>query len=122
MLVIEDETAVREALVALLEQHGHVATGVADGDAGLAVVQREAPDVVVTDLALPAGSGLDLAAAVKRIRPGTPVILVTAWPGRLDAAAVAERGVDRVIEKPVGGAQLFGALDAVLGRPREAPA
>ncbi|MBI4013042.1 MAG: response regulator [Candidatus Rokubacteria bacterium] len=122
VLVIEDETAVREALVALLEQHGHVATGVADGDAGLAVVQREAPDVVVTDLALPAGSGLDLAAAVKRIRPGTPVILVTAWPGRLDAAAVAERGVDRVIEKPVGGAQLFGALDAVLGRPREAPA
>lgn len=122
VLVIEDQTAVREALVALLEQHGHVALGVADADAGLAVVQREVPDVVITDLALPATSGVDVARAVKRIRPGTPVILVTAWPGRLDAAAVRESGVDRVIEKPVGGAQLLAALAAVLARRREARA
>jgi CheY-like chemotaxis protein/anti-sigma regulatory factor (Ser/Thr protein kinase) len=114
VLVIEDEAAVREALVEVLAQRGHVVLAAGGGEEGLALVQREAVDVVITDLALAERSGLDVARAVKRLRPGTPVILLTAWPGRLDAGVVQASGVERVLEKPAGAAQVLEALDAVL--------
>jgi CheY-like chemotaxis protein len=122
VLVIEADRAVRDALVAVLEQQGHVALGAPDGDTGLAIVRREALDAVVTDWALPTLSGIDVARATKRIQPGSAVILVTAWPGRLDPAAVRESGIDRVVEKPVGAARLAEALDAALARSRQSRA
>jgi CheY-like chemotaxis protein len=122
VLVIEDDAAIREALVELLRGRGHTALAAADGPAGLAVVEREAVDVVFTDLAVAQVSGFDVARAVKRLRPGTPVVLVTGWPGRLDPAEVAASGIDRVIEKPVGGTEVLAALDAALaGRRAPAP-
>jgi DNA-binding response OmpR family regulator len=120
VLVVEDEAHVRDGLVTLLAQHGHVALAAADGREGLTVVQREPVDVVFVDLSGPAPSALDLARAVKRIRPGTPVILVTAWPGQLDAAALRESGVDRVIEKPLRAQTALAALDIALGVRRAA--
>jgi signal transduction histidine kinase len=122
VLVVEDEAAVRDALVAILAQHGHVALGVADAEAAFATLRREPVDAVVTDLALPGHSGLELAQAAKRIQPGTAVILVSARPGRLEPDALRQSGVDRVLEKPVGGPQLADALSAVLGHRREMPA
>jgi CheY-like chemotaxis protein len=122
VLVIEDDAAIREALVALLRDRGYIALAAADGPAGLAVVEREPVDVVFTDLAVAQVSGFDVARAVKRLRPGTPVVLVTGWPGRLDEADVAGSGIDRVIEKPVGAAEMLAALDAALSGRRPSPA
>jgi CheY-like chemotaxis protein len=122
VLVIEDETPVREAVVGLLRQRGYLALAAADGAEGLAIVEREAVDIVFTDLAVAAVSGFDVARAVKRLRPGTPVILITGWPGRLDRAEVEASGIDRVIEKPVGAAEVFAALESALGARRGKPA
>jgi signal transduction histidine kinase len=122
VLVVEDEPAVREALVALLAQHGHVALGVADAEAAFTALRREAVDAVVTDLALSGQSGLDVARTAKRIQPATAVILISAWPGRLEPEVLREAGVDRVLDKPVGGPQLADALSALLARRRETPA
>ena len=122
MLVVEDEAAVREALVALLAQHGHVALGVADAETAFATLRREPVDAVVTDLALPGHSGLEVARAAKRIQPGTAVILVSSWPGRLEPDVLRESGVDRVLDKPVAGPELADALSAVLAHRREMPA
>ncbi len=122
VLVVEDEPAVRDGLVALLVQHGHVAVGVADAEAAFATLRREAVDAIVTDLALPGRSGLDVARVAKRIQPGTAVILVSAWPGRLEPEVLRESGVDRVLDKPVDGPQLAGALNTLLARRRETPA
>jgi len=116
VLVIEDEAPVRDALVEALTQQGHVARVAADGRAGLAVVEGEPVDAVVTDLVLPEMSGLEVAGAVKRLRPGTPVILVTAWPGQTDAACLERNGVDAVVEKPVGLSEFRSTLTLVLAR------
>lgn len=118
VLVVEDEAAVRETLVEILAQHGHVALAAADAREGFAIVQRDRLDVVFADLALHDASGLEIARAVKRIHPGTPVILITAWPGPLDPAAVEASGVERVIEKPVGAAEVIAALEAALASRR----
>jgi signal transduction histidine kinase/CheY-like chemotaxis protein len=116
VLVIEDEAPVRDALVEALTQQGHLARVAADGRAGLAVVEGEPVDAVVTDLVLPEMSGLEVAGAVKRLRPGTPVILVTAWPGQTDAACLERNGVDAVVEKPVGLSEFRSTLTLVLAR------
>jgi signal transduction histidine kinase/CheY-like chemotaxis protein len=114
VLVIEDEAVVREALVGALVQRGHAVFAAGGAEEGVALVEREAVDVVITDLALGGRSGLDVARAVKRQRPGTPVILLTAWPGGLEPAVVRASGVDRVLEKPAGATQVLEAIDAVL--------
>lgn len=122
VLVVEDEGPVREALVQVVAQLGHVALTAADAAEALDAVRREPVDVVVTDLALPSGSGLEVARRVRRLRPGTAVILVTAWPGRVDPARLEESGVDAVIEKPVGLPELRLALAAALARRGTRPA
>ena len=63
----------------------------ADGLAGLARFQGGEFDVVLTDLSLPERSGLDVARAVKRMRPGTPVVLITGWGHLLDPALLVAR-------------------------------
>jgi CheY-like chemotaxis protein len=118
VLVVEDEAAVREALVEALTRHGHVALGAADGEEALALLQREPFEAAVVDLALAGRSGLEVAQAAKRLRPGTPVIVVTAWPGRLHAAAVRASGVDHVLEKPVAAAQVLESLERLLAAGR----
>ena len=122
VVVVEDEAPVREALAEALIRHGHAALVAADGDEALALMQREPFEAAVVDLALAGRSGLEVAQAAKRLRPGTPVIVVTAWPGRLHAEAVRASGVDQVIEKPVAAAQVIEALERLLAARREARA
>jgi signal transduction histidine kinase/ActR/RegA family two-component response regulator len=116
VLVVEDETAVREALVEVVGQLGHVAMTAATQAEALVAIQSQRVDVVITDLALPGGSGLEVARSARRLPSGVPVILVTGWPGRLDPAQVEASGVAAVIEKPVGLAEVRAALAGVLER------
>jgi signal transduction histidine kinase/CheY-like chemotaxis protein len=118
VLVVDGEPAVREALAAVLGRDGHVVVQAADGPQAIAATEREPPDVVFTSLTVPGSSGLELAATVKRLRPGTPVVLLTAWPGRLDEAVVRQSGVDRVVDKPAGTAEVLAALEAALAMRR----
>jgi signal transduction histidine kinase/ActR/RegA family two-component response regulator len=116
VLVVEDETAVREALVGVVGQLGHVAMTAATPAEALVAIQSQRVDVVITDLALPGGSGLEVARSARRLHNGVPVILVTGWPGRLDPVQVEASGVAAVIEKPVGFAEVRAALAGVLER------
>src|SRR5262249_53394258 len=116
ILLVEDEAAVRDALLGALSQQGHVVHVAVDGRAALAILEREPVDAVVTDLALPGLSGLEVAREAKRLRPGVPVILVTAWPGGPDAARLASSGVDAVIDKPVGLSEFRATLAVALAR------
>jgi len=116
VLVVEDDAAVREALATALAHDVRAVLSAADGPEALEIVRREAIDVVLADLDLPALSGIEVARQVKRIQPQARVVLVTAWPGRLDDATLAEAGIDRVIDKPVGVEEVLSVLDAVLGR------
>lgn len=120
VLVVEPDAAVRETLVDVLTQQGHLAFTAAEGAEGLDLVRRESIDLVLADLTLPGMGGLELARAVKRARPGVPVLLLTGWPGDLDRDRVADSGVDGVIEKPVGLVEVRTAVAAALAQ-RAAP-
>ncbi len=100
ILVLEDEEQIRTMLVEALSQAGHTVDSAGDGLTGLARFQSGRFDVVLTDLSLPERSGLDVARAVKRMRPGTPVVLITGWGHLLDPARLRDSGVDLTLVKP----------------------
>jgi CheY-like chemotaxis protein len=98
----------------VLEQRGYVALAASGAEESLPLVQQETIDAVIADLELPGQSGVEVARAIRRIRPETPVVLVTAWPGRLDSAALAACGIEHVVEKPADAVQILDALDSAL--------
>ena len=100
VLVVEDEDEVREILTSVLRSDGHAVVACEDGDRALAALEREAFDLVITDLGMPGLSGWDVARAVKELRPGTPVAMVTGWSEQIDPAAAGSEGVDYLIAKP----------------------
>ena len=100
VLVVEDEDEVREILTSVLRSDGHAVVACEDGDRALAALEREAFDLVITDLGMPGLSGWDVARAVKELRPGTPVAMVTGWSEQIDPGAAGSEGVDYLIAKP----------------------
>jgi GAF domain-containing protein/CheY-like chemotaxis protein len=100
-LVVDDEEAVATVLGDVLEASGHRVVVVTDGADAIARVQREAFDVVFTDLAMPRVSGWDVAHAVKSSAPGVPVFLVTGFGVELSPAERRAHGVAEVFSKPL---------------------
>jgi CheY-like chemotaxis protein len=85
----------------VLEASGHQVVVLTDGAEAIARVQKEAFDVVFTDLAMPRVSGWDVAHAVKASAPGVPVFLVTGFGVELSPAERRAHGVAEVFSKPL---------------------
>jgi signal transduction histidine kinase/CheY-like chemotaxis protein len=120
VLVIDDETSVREALVDTLTDEGHSVIQAAGGKEGLARLAEGARvDVVITDLGMPDMTGWDVARAMRQQRPGLPIGLITGWAVALELSEDERLAVDFVIAKPY----TIDALRAALARVRapEAP-
>ncbi len=111
IVVADDERDTREYLQEYLAHLGHDVRPSADGRQLVELCRQVAPDLVVTDFAMPGLDGLAAAAEVNRQRP-VPVILLS---GRHDVeeAARAAAHVVRFLPKPVKNADLCSAVDAV---------
>jgi signal transduction histidine kinase/CheY-like chemotaxis protein len=114
ILVLEDEEQIRTMLVDALTGAGHRVESATDGLKGLGRFQGGQFDVVLTDLSLPECSGLDVARSVKRMRPETPVVLITGWGHLLDPERLRESGVDLMLVKPFRLERLLSVLDDAL--------
>lgn len=91
LLVVEDDAALRDALLITLEAAGHHALGAADGPAALGLIGRESFNMVISDLRMSPMDGLELLAQIRAKKPGLPVLLMTAF-GDVDKAVAAMRG------------------------------
>jgi PAS domain S-box-containing protein len=79
ILAVDDDQLVLMNTVAMLEDLGHRVHAADSGDAALKILGREAIDLVLTDFAMPAMTGIQLAAEVSALRPDTPIILATGY-------------------------------------------
>ena len=91
ILVVEDDDALRDALLITLEAAGHQVTGADGGPAALAMLAREAFSMVISDLRMDPMDGLTLLGEIRSRHPGLPVLLMTAF-GDVDKAVAAMRG------------------------------
>ena len=119
ILIVDDDRLILQALRVALEPDGHVLTTVDDGhaaiDALLAADATGAPfDIVITDLLLPNAGGYTVAATVKRIRPDTPVVLLTGQGESLQKDRL-HAYVDRILSKPPRLSELRAALKELVG-------
>jgi two-component system, LuxR family, response regulator FixJ len=98
--VVEDDDAVRDSLVRLLEASGYEARPFAEGTTFLASLKEVTPDVVILDLQLPGMTGLQIQGLLRDRLPQTPVIFLTAY-GTVPASVAAMRtGAVDFLEKP----------------------
>jgi two-component system response regulator FlrC len=91
ILVVEDDEALRDALLVTLEAAGHHATGAPGGREALDLLSREAFGMVVSDLRMAPMDGLELLAGIRARHSALPVLLMTAF-GDVDKAVAAMRG------------------------------
>ncbi|MBB5082276.1 response regulator transcription factor [Nonomuraea endophytica] len=114
--IIEDDDRVARALMTVLTQSGFDVSRIATA---AEAVQAEPADVVLVDLGLPDGDGLDVIRKL-RDRPETAVIAVTARSEEHERVRGLRAGADDYIVKPFGVPELLARIDAVLRRTRVA--
>lgn len=118
LLIVEDSATLAEALVfAFGFEDGIEPIGVAPTIArALEIVEADQPDVVLMDVRLPDGSGIDAAARVVALRPGTPVVIMTAHADHLSAFDAARAGAAGFLLKDVRIAKIVaGVRQAAAG-------
>ena len=114
VLVVDDEGDFLATYERLLRRHGFlviVATTRADG---VAAVVRERPDLVISDLRLPDGSGLDVVRAARSMPEPPSVIVVTGYPSAETRQAALAAGATTFLAKPFAAAGLLAAVRSSL--------
>src|ERR1035437_9771272 len=110
VLVVEDEPGVRASLVELIQELGYEASAVGSVADARDALTRGAPDVCITDLGLPDGSGLDVVRAAKAARPDSAVLVLTGKGSILAAVEAMRAGAHDFLLKPLKPALLASAL------------
>ncbi|MEA2295904.1 MAG: two-component system, OmpR family, response regulator RegX3 [Solirubrobacteraceae bacterium] len=117
VLVVDDESELREQIRRLFARDGHSVLAVADGRAAIDRASTGHFDVVVLDVALgPGPDGYDVCRTLRERRNVVPIIMLTALDSEADAVLGLEAGADDYVTKPFGPAELRSRVRAVLRR------
>lgn len=115
ILVVDDDSALRELLAQYLGQEGFDVAGVEDGEAMDAWLGEHEPGLVILDLMLPGEDGLTLARRL-RSRTQVPIIMLSARGDEIDRIVGLEVGADDYMPKPFNPRELLARIRAVLRR------
>jgi DNA-binding response OmpR family regulator len=115
LLLVEDDAAIRAALVRSLTERGHAVTSTASAMTALQQVHTAPPDLVLLDLGLPDLGGYEALRMLRAISK-VPVVVITARDGEAEIIRVLDAGADDYVIKPFGGGQIEARIRAVLRR------
>jgi DNA-binding response OmpR family regulator len=121
ILVVDDETTLRETLVEALESEGYRAVAAADGRAALERFRADQPDLVLLDLMLPELSGVEVCRII-RAESAVPIIMLTAKDSEVDKVVGLELGADDYVTKPFSLRELTARIRAIFRRAEAAAA
>jgi PAS domain S-box-containing protein len=118
ILFVEDEPAQRASLARSLTKLGYRVAARASGRSALSLFRKDpaAFDVLITDQTMPGLSGLDLAAAVRKVRPDIPVILCTGFSEKVNRDSVEHAGVREYLMKPFTLQEISRLIARALGK------
>jgi DNA-binding response OmpR family regulator len=121
ILVVEDETTLRETLVDALEVEGFRVVSAADGREALTRFRADRPDLILLDLMLPELSGIEVCRII-RAESGVPIVMLTAKDSELDKVVGLELGADDYVTKPFSLRELSARIRALFRRSEQAVA
>lgn len=110
ILVADDEPMVREVIQMYLAEDNHIVEVAVNGRDALEKFKAADYDIVLTDRSMPELSGDELALAVKQLKPGIPVVLLTGFGELMNAEGERPQGVDVIVSKPFNLDTLRSAL------------
>ncbi len=114
ILVVDDDAAMCEMVISMLEEAGFAATSTASAEAAIDKLRSEDFGAVLSDVRMPSKDGMELLGEVRELRPDTPVILMTAF-GSIDTAVEAmAAGAFHYITKPFKRKEVTLSLERAL--------
>ena len=115
ILLVDDDNEIVESLKLALEARGYKIMVARDGNQGLAMAEREDPDLVILDMMMPKRSGFLVLEKLRRTRPvPMRVIMITANEGSRHKAYAEMLGVDDYIRKPFAMDRLMESVERLL--------
>ncbi|MCA8990961.1 MAG: response regulator transcription factor [Planctomycetaceae bacterium] len=116
ILTVEDDPAIRRGIVDALKFSGYQVLQAGNALDGRELALNESYDLLLLDIVLPDGSGLDILNDVRERRPTKPVILLTARGSESDRVAGLRVGADDYVVKPFSMQELLARVSAVMRR------
>lgn len=114
ILIIEDEPTMRIGMSHLLSSSGYHVRTCQDGLEGITVIEREAFDLVITDMRLPGMDGLSILNRIKSLSPSTGVIIITAYAEIKTAVQAIKDGAFDYVSKPFSNEELLILIERFL--------
>jgi DNA-binding NtrC family response regulator len=115
ILIVDDEASIRDMLGFFFHKRGFEVLTASNFTEGQASALRSTPDLILSDIKMPDGNGLDLLRRVKAESPKTPVIMITAHTSTPDAIEAMKAGAVDYIAKPFNIEELGLIVDRALG-------
>ena len=122
ILVVEDETSIRNGLIDALSAEGFKVLSAEDGEKGALFAETKKPSLILLDVMLPKMNGLDLCKKLRLKGNSVPIIMLTARGEEIDRVLGLELGADDYVAKPFSTRELISRIKAVLRRSGEKPA
>ncbi|MDX1763800.1 MAG: response regulator [bacterium] len=114
LLVVDDEKLVRWTIEQCLKKEAFRVLAASNAKEALEKLREEAVDVIITDLVMPEGSGMELVRHAKALRPEPKIIMMTAYGSLLDKDEARKAGVSHFIDKPFLITEVKDAVSQVL--------
>ena len=118
VLIVDDDPEIRSLLARYLSEQGFKTISAADRREYNDIMKDSQPDIIVLDVMLPDGSGLDICRELRGKRSQIPVILLTALKEDVDRIIGLEIGADDYLGKPFNPRELVARIRAVLRRAK----
>jgi two-component system response regulator DevR len=115
LLVVDDHEVVRQGLVALLDRRSGFEVVAQAGSVAesITMAARHEPDLVIMDVRLPDGSGIEACREIRALRPETRVVMLTSYPDEEAVLSAIIAGASGYLLKQIRGRDLVSALEAV---------
>jgi two-component system, NarL family, response regulator DevR len=115
LLVVDDHEVVRQGLVALLDRRSgfEVVAQAAGAAEAVAMAARYEPDLVIMDVRMPDGSGIEACREIRAARPATRVVMLTSYPDEEAVLSAIIAGASGYLLKQIRGRDLVSALESV---------
>jgi two-component system, NtrC family, response regulator HydG len=118
VLVVDDEPNIRDSVKKALERTGHVVDVAADSDTAWARIEQSSPDLVLCDIMLQDGDGMDLLRRIKECYPEILVVMITGYASLESAVTAIKAGASDYIAKPFNPEQLRHVVARVVEQRR----
>jgi len=116
ILVVDDDTSIRESLVRALQLEKYEVSAASDGAKGLDAVKNEQPDAIVLDVMMPTIDGITMCRVLRSEKNRVPILMLTARTETSDRVAGLDAGADDYLPKPFALEELLARLRALLRR------